>query len=72
MWAFRRDRYLFFSFQYFQWLLVVSFWRIGSRGGQCSTARDDDFVKGDKNMPIQQEMSAAAFLRERMRGRQLP
>jgi hypothetical protein len=28
-----------FSLQYFQWVLV-SFWCIGSRGGQYSTARD--------------------------------
>jgi len=71
MWAFFRDRHLFFSHQYFQWLLV-SFWCIGSRGGQYSTARDDGLVRDDKKMPMQQDMRAAAFLSERMRGRQLP
>jgi hypothetical protein len=42
------------------------------KGGQYSTARDDGLVKGDKKMPTQQDMRAAAFLSERMRGRQLP
>ena len=70
--AFCGDRYFFSSLQYSQWLFVC-FWCIrASRRGQSSTARDDGLVKGDKELPTQQDMRAAAFVSERMRGRQLP